>query len=68
MEKIGKLKPKKIIGASAFVFLIVGFLLLNTRTTGNVILNNNPSFDFVPFIGLLFVLFSAVLGFYAIKK
>jgi hypothetical protein len=68
MEKMSKLKAKKIIGAFAFFFLIAGFLLLNTNTTGNVILNNSPSFDIPLFIGLFFVLFSAVLAFYILKK
>jgi len=56
------------MGAFAGVSLIAGFLLLNTKTTGNVILNNNPSFDILSFIGLLLVLFSAGLAFCIIKK
>jgi len=59
---------KKAIGGFAFVFLIAGFLLLNNGMMGNVILNDSPSFDVLSFIGLLLVLFSAVLAFYIIKK
>jgi len=68
MKNKCKLKTKKIMGAFAGVSLIAGFLLLNTKTTGNVILNNNPSFDILSFIGLLLVLFSAGLAFCIIKK
>jgi len=56
------------MGGLAFASLAAGFVLLNKGTTGNVILNNNPSFDIFPLIGLLFVLFSAILAFIAIKK
>jgi hypothetical protein len=68
MKKGFKLKTKKIIGVLAGISLIIGFLLLNTQTTGNVILNNSPSFDILSFIGLLFVLVSAFLAVYIIKK
>jgi len=68
MKNKSKLRTKKIMGAFAGVSLIAGFLLLNTKTTGNVILNNNPSFDILSFIGLLLVLFSAGLAFCIIKK
>jgi len=68
MEKGCKQKTKKIMGGLAFASLAAGFVLLNKGTTGNVILNNNPSFDIFPLIGLLFVLFSAILAFIAIKR
>ncbi len=68
MEKGSKLKIKKTMGIFAFVSLTAGFLLLNKGMMGNVILNDNASFDILPFIGLLLVLFSAVLVFYIIKK
>ncbi len=68
MKNKCKLKTKKIMGGLAGVSLITGFLLLNNRITGNVILNGGPSFDVLSFIGLLLVLFSAVLAFYVIKK
>jgi len=68
MEKRNNLKTKKVVGAFAFVSLIAGFLLLNNGMMGNVILNDSPSFDIFSFIGLLFILFSAVLAFYIIKK
>ena len=50
------------------ILLLGGFLLLNSGMTGNVILNETPSFDWISFLGLLLVLCSAGIAFYTLKR
>ena len=68
MTKIRWFNLKKIAGVFAAVFFVTGFLFLDKGVTGNIILNNGYSFDPVSFVGLLFILCSAILAIYALKK
>lgn len=61
-------KAKKITACFALISLIGGFLFLNNSITGNIISNNNYSFNIVSLIGLLLILCSVILIAYSIKK
>lgn len=56
------LEKKKIVGIFSFLSLITGFLLLDKGMTGNVIIDNTPSFDIMSFIGLVLILCSFILA------
>ncbi len=68
MGKIKWFKTKSVAAVFAVVTFVVGFLFLDGGVTGNVILENTSSFDFISIIGLLFVLCSAILTIYILKK
>jgi hypothetical protein len=62
------MKRKKIAAVFAFFTFIVGFLLLDMSSTGNVVLNGTPSFDITSLIGLLLIVCSAILTLYTVRK
>ena len=64
------LKSSPITGGFAVIAFIGGVLFLSYSygMTGNVILNDKYSFNFLSLIGLLLVLCSGILGLYSIKK
>ncbi len=62
------MKRKKIAAVFAFITFIVGFLFLDTSSTGNVVLNGTPSFDIGSMVGLLLIVFSAILTIYVVRK
>jgi len=68
MEKKKWFKTKSIAAVFAGVAFVVGFLFLDKGVTGNVILDNSPSFSIMSLIGLLLVFCSAILAVYIIKK
>lgn len=68
MRKLKWFKTKKVAAVFATVAFVIGFLFLDKGITGNVILENNYPVNFISLIGLLFVLCSAVLAIYILKK
>lgn len=62
------MKRKKIAAVFAFLTFIVGFLFLDTSTTGNVVLNGTPSFNIASIVGLLLIFCSAILTIYTVRK
>mgnify|MGYP001563518622 CR=1 FL=1 len=62
------LNVKKIAGVFAAVFLVAGFLLLDKGISGNVVLDGEYTSNPLALIGLIIVLFAAVLTAYTIKK
>ncbi|MBW6442630.1 hypothetical protein K0A97_02505 [Patescibacteria group bacterium] len=65
---MAEMKNKKFLGVLAVILLIVGFFLLNSSITGNFILESLPALETGPLLGLFFVLCSAVIAFYIIRK
>lgn len=59
---------RKIVGVFAAVFLIAGFLLLDKGISGNVVLNGEYTSNPLSLIGLIIILFSAILTAYVIIK
>ena len=68
MKKRKLFKTKGVAAVFAAVAFVAGFLFLDKGTTGNVILDNSPSFNAISLIGLLLVFCSAILAVYIIKK
>ena len=68
MKKVKWFKTKGVGAVFAAVAFVVGFLFLDNGVTGNVILDNQHSVDFVSIIGLLLILCSAILAVYILKK
>lgn len=68
MGKIKWLKGKRVAAVLATVTFVTGFLFLDKGVTGNVILENTYPVDVISIIGLLFVLCSAILAAYILKK
>ena len=68
MGKLKWFKTKKIAAVFATVAFVIGFLFLDKGVTGNVILENSRPVNFISLIGLLFVLCSAILAVYVLKK
>ena len=68
MRKLKWFKTKKVAAVFATVAFVIGFLFLDKGVTGNVILENNHPVNFISLIGLLFVLCSAILTIYILKK
>ena len=68
MNFLELLKEKKITGFFAVISLISGFLFMNQGITGNVVLNSESSFNFVPMIGFLLIICSIILGTYSLKS
>lgn len=62
-------KGKKVTATLAVVVFFAGFLFVDRGSiSGNVIVNNTPSFNTISLIGLLLVLCSAILAAYTIRK
>jgi len=68
MGKLKWFKTKKIAAVFATVAFVIGFLFLDKGVTGNVILENSRPVNLISLIGLLFVLCSAILAVYVLKK
>ena len=61
-------KTRKVIASFAIVALTGGFLFLNHSITGNIILNDEYSFNLISIIGLMLILCSIILGVYSVRK
>ena len=62
-------KEKKVTAMFAVVAFFSGFLFVDRGSiSGNVIVDNTPTFNIISMIGLLLVLCSAILVFYTVKK
>ena len=59
---------KKVVGVFAAVFLIAGFLLLDKGISGNVVLDGEYAANPLSLIGLIIILFAAILTAYVIIK
>jgi hypothetical protein len=69
MAKINFLKKKPLsFLISALAFLVGFFLIEGGGITGNVILNDQPLFTASSLIGILLVIGSGILAFYAIRQ
>ena len=67
-KKTNFLTRKKTTAFFAIISFIVGVLFLKKGITGNIILNNNSSFDLISLIGLLLIVCSVILGVYSLKR
>ncbi|MBU2562262.1 MAG: hypothetical protein KKF68_01210 [Nanoarchaeota archaeon] len=61
-------RTKKATITFAIISLTSGFFFLNQSLTGNVILNNSYSLNFLSIIGLLLIVCAVILAAYSIKK
>lgn len=61
-------KTKKATSLFALISLAGGFFFLNQGITGNIILNENYTFNLISLIGLFLILCSVILGAYSLKK
>ena len=62
-------KGKKITATLAVVVFFAGFLFVDRGSiSGNVIVDNTPSFNTISLIGILLVLCSVILAAYTIRK
>ena len=61
-------KTKKVTSLFALISLVGGFLFLNQGITGNIILNENYTFNLISLIGLSLIVCSVILGAYSLKK
>jgi len=68
MKKENMLKTRKTATLFGIAALVGGFLFLNRSITGNIILNNENSFNLVSLMGMLLIVCSVILGAYALKK
>lgn len=61
---------KRFTGVLAIVSFVSGFIFLNQDVTGNTIISDvtRPSLSPVSIVGLIFILCSAILTFYSIRK
>ena len=67
MEK-SLFSAKKIVMLFAAVLLMVGFLLIDRGISGNVVLDGEYTSNPLSLIGLVIILFSAILTAYVIIK
>lgn len=62
-------KEKKVAATFAVVAFFAGFLFVDRGSiSGNVIVDNTPTFNIISMVGLLLVLCSAILVFYTVRK
>lgn len=60
-------KQKKVTTFFAIIALTGGLFFINSSITGNVILDNKNTFNFISIIGIALIVCAIILGVYSLK-